>query len=1005
MKTKITLLFLVMFLVFKPTHAQDGTITGVVTSLEDGMPLPGVNVLVKGTSRGTITDFDGNYSVSASSGEILEFSFIGMLTTEVAVGIQNNINVALEVSSATLDEVILIGYGAQKKSDLTGVITTIKSEEIAKTPTGQAMQALQGKVAGLQIVNSGSPGRAPTVRVRGIGSYTGEESGPLYVVDGMFFDNIDFLNTADISSVSVFKDASASAIYGVRAANGVVLIETKSGKYNQKAEITYDGYTGIQVAQNVLKLANAEQFSTIARESGSAPDAQFILNAMQRYGRSRINPNIPDVNTDWYDEILRTAIIQNHSIGVTGGGENASYSIGANYFAQEGILKMKNEYERFNLRSKLDYKANDWLTIGGNTVISNATRYDAEASAWRLAYFAVPILPVFDQLNTNAQPVKYANAQDLGYRSGQNPFPTMDFSDNRLKIRNILANFYAQIQIIPEKLTFKTAYNHNIEAIETREVRLPYFIGNNFQRENAELLKRNETFSNQIWDNTLTYDDTFGKHSLTVLAGSSFRDESYEKLEAKGLNFPNGPGIGEEAYFLNLAQTIIEEDVKDDARREYGSSYFGRVAYNFDDRYLLYGTFRADGTNKYQEKWGYFPTVGIGWVVSEEPFMENIVFDFLKLRASWGELGNDKVASSEGSITSEVVLTALGETQYSGVVTSNDFTKLKWEVTEEINVGISAKMFNNNLSLEADYYVRDTKDAVIPVNRPLIPGATRQNVGEIRNSGFEFALDWSKRVSEDFGYYIGGNFSTLDNEVLDLNEAPYLDAGTVEFRQRSIVGQPIFAFFGNEVAGVYQNDAEIQADPIALANNLVPGDFKYKDINGDGNINDDDRVVLGSFLPSYFYGINLGFDYKGFDFSATALGQGGNKILNRKRGEVIFTTGTNVDRDFAINRWHGEGTTNSYPSSAAIRKGWNQKLSDYFVEDGDFFRLQNITLGYTVNKNGDLKGIPVTRIYFTAEKPLTVFNYNGFNPEVADGVDNETYPIPAVYTIGVNLKF
>jgi len=1002
MKTKITLLFLVMFMVFIPTHAQEGTITGVVTSLESGMPLPGVNVLIKGTSRGTITDFDGNYSISAGSGEILEFSFIGMLTKEVAVGTQNIINVALEVSSDTLDEVVVIGYGSQKKADLTGVITTIKSEEIAKTPTGQAMQALQGKVAGLQVVSSGSPGIAPTVRVRGIGSYKGEASGPLYVVDGMFFDNIDFLNTADINTISILKDASASAIYGVRAANGVVIIETKSGKYNQKAEITYDGYTGFQVAQNVLKLANAEQFSTIARESGSAPDAQFILNAMQRYGRSRINPNIPDVNTDWYDEILRTAIIQNHSIGVTGGGENATYAIGANYFAQEGILKMKNEYERFNLRSKLEYKANDWLTIGGNTVISNATRYDAEASAWRLAYFAVPIMPVLDPLNTNAEPVNYANAQDLGYRGGQNPFPTMDFSDNRLRIRNILANFYAEIQIIPEKLTFKTAYNHNFETIETREVRLPYFIGNNFQRENASLLKKSATFSNQIWDNTLTYADKFGKHDLTVLAGSSFRDESFEQIEARGLNFPLG---GEEGYFLNLAQTIDEESVTDDARREYGLSYFGRVAYNFDDRYLLYGTFRADGTSKYQEKWGYFPTVGIGWVVSEESFMENFVFDFLKLRASWGKLGNDKVASSEGSITSEVVLTALGDTQYSGVVTNSDFTALKWEITEEINVGISARFFSNNLSLEADYYVRDTKDAVIPVNRPLIPGSTRQNVGEIRNSGFELALDWNKRVSEDFGYYIGANFSTLDNEVLDLNQAPYLDAGTAEFRQRSIVGQPIFAFFGNEVAGVYQNDAEIQADPIALANNLVPGDFKYKDSNGDGNINDDDRVVLGSFLPSYSYGFNLGFDYKGFDFSTTALGQGGNKILNRKRGEVIFTTGTNIDRDFAINRWHGEGTTNSYPSSAGIRKGWNQKLSDYFVEDGDFFRLQNITLGYTVNKNGDLKGIPVTRIYFTAEKPLTVFNYNGFNPEVADGVDNETYPIPAVYTIGVNLKF
>tara|TARA_R110000764_G_scaffold110192_1_gene196557 strand:- start:8126 stop:9865 length:1740 start_codon:yes stop_codon:yes gene_type:complete len=578
----------------------------------------------------------------------------------------------------------------------------------------------------------------------------------------------------------------------------------------------------------------------------------------------------------------------------------------------------------------------------------------------------------------------------------------MDLNENRLKIRNVLANFYAQVNIVPDRLTFKTAYNHNFETLETRLVRLPYFVGNNFQRENSQLVKRNATVSNQIWDNTLTYNNSFGKHNLTVLAGTSFRDESYEQLQAEGLNFPLS---GEEAYFLDQAQTIVTDGVGDDGKREYGFSYFSRISYNYDNRYLLYGTFRADGTNKYQEKWGYFPTIGAGWVLSEVSFMENNgIFDYLKLRGSWGELGNDKIASSEGSITSTVVTTALGDTQFSGVNTNSDFTALKWEVTEEINGGISARFFDNNLGLEADYYVRDTKDAVIPVARPLIPGTTRQNVGEIRNSGFELALNWDKMVSKNFSYNIGANISTLTNEVLDINGAVALDAGTAEFRQRSIVGEPIFAFFGREVAGVYQNEAEVQADPVAVSNNLVPGDFKYKDQNGDGEINDDDRVVLGSFLPSYSFGFNVGVNYKGFDFSASALGQGGNKILNRKRGEVIFTNDTNIDRDFAVNRWHGEGTTNSYPSAAGIRKGWNQRLSDYFIEDGDFFRIQNITLGYTINKKGERAGIPETRIYLTAEKPLTLFNYNGFNPEVANGVDNETYPIPSVYTIGVNIK-
>ena len=990
---------------------QEITVTGLVTDT-NGEPLPGASVLVQGTTTGTQTDFDGNYSLtSVPSNAILVISYLGFTTQEVPVGGQTTINITLQEDAEALDEVVVIGYGEMKSKDLTSAITTVKAAEIEATPTGQAMQALQGKVAGLQIVSNGSPGQSPTVRVRGIGSYDRDlndnfdPSGPLYVVDGAFFDDIDFLNPADITSVSILKDASAAAIYGVRAANGVVLIETKSGSYNQKPEITYSGYTGYQVAQNVLKLANAEQFTTLALESGSAPDAEFILNAMQRYGRSRINPNIPAVNTDWYDEITRTAIIQNHSINVTGGSENATYAIGANYFEQQGLLKMKNEYERFNLRAKLDFKVNEWLTIGANAVLSNATRFDAEDSAWRLAYFAVPILPVLDPLlanDPNVFPTNYANAQDLGYRGGQNPFPTMDFSENRNKIRNILGNFYAEISLVPDKLKFRTAYNHNFETGDRREVRLPYFIGNNFQREDASLLKRNVTISNQIWDNTLTYTDTFGKHGLTVLAGNSFRDESFELIQAQGLNFPLS---GEEAYFLDQAQTIVEESVRDDGRREFGLSFFGRVSYNFDGKYLLYGTYRADGTNKYQEKWGYFPTVGVGWVLSEETFMENNgIFDFLKLRGSWGELGNDNVPSSEGSITSDVVTTALGDVLFSGVNTSSDFTALRWEVTEEINGGISARMFNNNLSLEADYYVRDTKDAVIPVERPLIPGATRQNIGEIRNSGFELALNWNKSVSEDFSYSIGGNFTSLENEVLDIGGQPFLDAGTAEFRQRSIVGESIFAFYGREIAGVYQNDAEIQADPVAVANNLEPGDFKYRDLNGDGDINDDDRTVLGSFLPSYSYGFNLGINYKSWDFSASALGQGGNKILNRKRGEVIFTNDTNWDRDFAVNRWHGEGTTNSYPSAAGVRKGWNQRLSNYYVEDGDFFRIQNITLGYTINKSGALKGIPETRIYLTAEKPLTVFNYNGFNPEVPNGVDNQTVPIPAVYTMGVNIK-
>jgi TonB-linked SusC/RagA family outer membrane protein len=993
-----------MLFVSSAILAQGIQITGTVTD-ESGSPLPGASVILKNSTIGATTDFDGKYTLENIPGDgILVISFVGFQTIELSVDNRNYINVTLIEDTQVLGEVVVIGYGTMNTKDLTSSITTIKTEDIVRTPTGQAMQSLQGKVAGLQVVSSGAPGASPTIRIRGVGSYPGNDNeAPLYVVDGMFFDNIDFLNTADITSISVLKDASAAAIYGVRAANGVVLIETKSGKLNQKAEITYSGYSGIQVAQNVLQMANAEQFTNMAIESGSAADASFILNAMQRYGRSRVNPNVPDVNTDWYKEILRPGKIQNHSLNVSGGNETTTYAVGGSYFGQQGILDMKNEYERLNLRSKIEYNATDWFTIGGNMILSEATRYDPESSAWNSAYFAVPILPVYDDLNTSAWPNNFANAQDIGYRGGQNPFPALSYNENRSKIKKMIANFYVQFELIPEKLTFKSTYNHSFTSLDTRNVDLPWYIGDGFQRADASITKRTETFSNKIWDNILTYTESYGDHNIVAMAGTSLRDESWNMLTARGLNFPYE---NEESWYIDQSETIVSEAVTDGGLREYGLSYFGRVSYNYKYKYLVYGTFRADGSSKYQEKWGYFPTIGLGWVISQEDFLKDFkAINFLKLRASWGQLGNDKIRASDGATTTSIITTALNDVLVSGTTTSSTFSSLKWEVTEETNIGITASLFSNRLSVEADYYSRDTKDAAIYVSIPSVGGSVLKNVGVIRNSGLELALNWSNEISDDFHYNVGVNVSTLKNEVRDLYGQPYIDGGMAEFRQRSIVGESLLAFYGREVVGVYQNDAEIAADPVAIANGLEPGDLIYKDQNNDGLIDDDDRVVLGSYLPSLIYGANLGITYKALEFSASFMGQSGNKILNRKRGELIWTADGNLDADLAINRWHGEGTSNEYPSSAGLRKGWNQKMSDYFVEDGSFFRIQNVQLAYNIigkRINGIL--IPETRISFTAERPLTLFNYNGFSPEVANGIDTQSYPIPAVYTLGLNIK-
>lgn len=1009
MKTRFRLI-LMLLMISSFGFAQELQVSGTVTSNEDNMPLPGVSVIISGTARGTSTDFDGNYTLKVNQGDVLEFSFIGFKNTSVTVGSSSTINVVLETDVAALDEVVVVGYGTQKKADLTGSIATVKAEEIEKTPAANVMQSMQGKVAGVQIVSAGTPGDSPTVRIRGLGTY-GSATNVLYVVDGMFYDNIDFLNSKDIESINVLKDASSSAIYGVRAANGVVLITTKTGKKNTKPVFEYDGYTGMQFATNVVKMANAEQFVTMAYESGSDADVQYVLNAMQRYGRSRVNPNLPDVNTDWYDEIMREGLISSHSISASGGGENVSYSLGANYFSQEGVLDMKNEYERFNLRNKVDVDISDRFKVGSNLVFSNATKYLPQNSAWFKAYFAVPILPVYDLQNTDATPTPYASAKALDYRNTQNPFPDLKYNNNRQKIRKFQSNFYVQAEIIPDKLTFKTTYNANLAAIEQRNVSLPYNMGYGDQRVSS-ITRRDNTYFNQIWDNTLTYEDHFGDHNVTLMGGTSYRDEAYNFLTGTGGDIR---GIDyESSWYLDFSDpTPGERTVSENGTRYYGSSYFGRAAYNYKGKYLLYGTIRADGSSKFtQDPWGYFPSVGAGWVISEEGFMQgNGIFDFLKLRAAWGKLGNDNVGASSGANTTTEVIIAAGDEPLSGVTATSTFTNNTWEVVEEKNFGLNLVTLNNRLSLDADYYIRDTHDAIMPVYIPIANVTLQRNSGQIRNEGVEIVLNWNESVNENFSYSIGTNFTTLKNTTISIeDERGYIDSGSAEFRQRTMPGEPLLAFFGYERIGVYQNQTQIDQDPTAQAaiadgQDIKPGDLIYKDQNGDGAITEDDRVVLGSYLPKFTYGGNIGVTYKNWGFSASFYGQSGNKILNRKRGEVIFTNDTNMDADLAINRWHGEGTTNEYPSSAGLRKAWNQKLSDFWVEDGDFFRIQNIQISYTIKGDKLMNGkFPETRFTLTADRPFTFFKYNGFDPEVSDGVDRQTYPVPASCTVGINVK-
>lgn len=1002
---------------------QQGRVSGKVTDVLTTGGIPGVTVMVKGSTEATQTDASGNYSIEAAATDTLVFRSLGFALQEIAIANRTTVDVVLEAEGTELDEVVVVGYGTQRQRDLTTAVTTIKADDIAKTPNAQAMQSLQGRVAGVQIVSSGAPGASPTVRLRGIGSFEGN-AAPLYVVDGMFFDNIDFLNPNDIETISVLKDASASAIYGVRAGNGVVLVETKSGAYNKQGEIVYDGYYGIQNPQNVLKMANTQQFVQYINETGSAADIALVNNAMQRYGRSRIDPNIPNVNTDWYNEVMTPAPIQNHNLSFNGGGENTRYAIGGSYFNQDGLLDLqRNNYRRLNFRVKVDSKVRDWLTVGGNFNVSTARQYNGENTAWFRSYFAVPILPVFDEGNTAAGPVKYANAQQLGYRGSQNPFFPLEYIDNRNHVAKVLGNFHTELNLWENKLKFRTQYNYGLGFVNTRRVDFEYNDG--VTQHQSAIRRQNTSDFDQVWDNFLTYDDNFGKHNLNVVLGQSYRSEYSELLFARGTAISPAPSRAAEQYWYLANAT--EFDLDDIGDADNGTlnanlqflSFFGRAAYNYDGRYLLYTTFRRDGNNKFQKTWGNFATVGAGWVLTQEEFFDVPGIDFFKLRASWGQLGNDAISPSIGLPTLEENNGAIGGNRVIGRRLNPTFDLIaEWETTVEKNFGLDAQFLNNRLSLEADYFIRDTRNLAVSIIPPVFRATERRSVGEIRNQGLELSLNWRDNLSEDFSYNVGGNIATLKNAVRGLGGAQYLDAGSAEFRQRSIIGNPYQAFFGYEVTGVFQEgtyqtsegieqlrQASGYAPEFVEDNNLQAGDLVYKDQNGDGVIDDLDRVVLGSYLPDFTWGFNLGFRYKKLEFAALLQGQSGFSLLNRKRGEMIFTNDTNIDADLATGLWRGAGTSNEYPSASGLRRAWNQKMSSYFVEDASFFRLQNVRLSYSL-LGKEIGGVmwPETRITLTAERPLTIFNYNGFNPEVSNGVDREVYPVPAIYTLGLMIK-
>lgn len=998
MKKRTYCVLLIALILSGTLLAQNIKVGGVVADKKTGEPLIGATIMQKGASNGTVTDIDGKFAFALPVGSTLLISYVGYNNQEIVVKDSSQLRILMESNTKNLEEVVVVGYGTQKVKDMTAPLSTVKGSDLIKQTTSGAMSALQGKMAGVQIVNNGEPGKGPDVKIRGLGSI-GEYGNPLYVVDGVFVDNIDFLSSSDIEDLTVLKDASASAIYGVRAANGVVLVTTKKGKLDQ-INVSYDGYVGYQVPVNVMKLANKDQYVQMLNDA-NASITGYVPKVAANYPAS----------TDWYSQLVRNALTHSHAIDISGATEKTSYSFGGNYFYQEGIMNAKNDYERYNFRARLDQKVTDWLNMGFNTVVSNYTKNIPNNNSFFQAFVNPPVYSPYDNTNTAAYPVLFGSPTQVGLGNQYgNPVAMAYYNNQKEDGMNLIFSAFAEFKLSP-KLKFRSSYNLDYVFYKNQNYTPQYNVGGSQGVLNSNLTKTFNLTTKQINDNLLTYTDKVGLSSFSVLLGQSTRIEKHSELTGTAINVP---GYDDQSIYLTTG-SFDNRYATDGAYKYNAVSFFTRGTYNYNDKYLATLTFRADGSSKFQQTWGYFPSLGLGWIMTGEEFMKNQnLFQYLKARASYGMLGNDNVpANSTVTLGTTGVLSSaiFNNTLVTGIGAPTVYQNyLKWEVVNEFDLGFDFSMANQKLNGSLDYYNRITNNVIF--NAPIGGGAGTAellaNNGSVQNQGVELSLNWTEKISKDLSYNIGFNATTIANKVLALNGRNTPIPGALirgNYATQTKVGYPIGAFFGYEVAGVYASEGDALRDPVSQTIKDA-GYFKYKDQNGDNVIDEKDKVYLGSAIPWLTSGIDFGMNCKKLDVSVSFQGQFGNKILNAKRMNRDVFADANYDLDFYQNAWTTTNHSSTYPSAAAYNTSFIQQANSFFVENGSYIRIQNIQVGYTFDK---LLGMKSLRVYVSAQRPFTYFTYKGFSPEVSgkpteNGIDTNVYPMQAVYSVGLKLN-
>ena len=978
-------------------------VTGRVTG-SDGPPLIGVSVTIKGEyTRGSYTGEDGRYTLSAQPGDTLVFSYIGYQTREIPYTGRSPLNVTLTVVTTDLDAAVVVGYGVQRKRDITGSISSVKGSELNTTvAAANPLQGLQGKVAGVEVVQNSSPGGAPQIRVRGLSSFT--NSNPCYVVDGLIMDDIAFLNPNEIESLEVLKDASATAIYGSRGANGVIIITTKQGRKNQPVTLNVEANVSVSEMSRYLDYANASEYLYLKNRNVMAQNAINGTSAPLPYTQDQIDA--AGKGTDWQREITQLALTQNYNFNLVGGGKKSTYGLSGGYFNQEGIIK-NSGYERANVKLSNTYELTRWATIGSN-ISYIYERRNSQGVTLASALRALPTAPVTDP----DDPSKFFGPVDEIGKSG-NPVAMLYYdSENYTNYYKTLANFFIKLEFV-KNLVFQSSFSMNSSNSEGKSFLPAYEVNIDQRRTDNELNVNQSRQFDWLSENTLSYSFEKGKHSFSALAGITFQKSSSQNQSQNIKGMPATAWKNRNLWYTGLGEASTLTGTTGGAVFTY-LSYLARINYNYDDRYLITATVRTDASSRFpiNGRYGTFPAIGVGWAMHEESWMKNINWlNQMKLRASYGIVGSD--AGIPNNIQTAYVNTVYGVfgKNPTGVTTSEVLDMvidygLRWEEARQLDLGLDFLALNGRLSFEFDYYAKTTSGVLTNITLPGISGTSYSplsNIAKVRNTGIEFNLGWREN-RQDFSYDISLIGTTLKNRVISVNQdVPPLENGA----NVTLVGYPIGGFWGYAVEGIYQDWDEIAES--ASISGATPGDLRYKDQNDDGVIDKDDRIYMGSYLPKVTLGLNLRFEYKGIGLETDLYSALGGKIYSTRR-QTLGTSPYNVTTDY-LNSWTGPGSTNSTTRVLLDGPGSNNQYSEYYLEDASYFKIRNFTLSYSFPRRiVEKMKMRTLKVYFSIHNLWTVTRATAYSPEIggapnAAGIDSfdAVYPPSRTFSFGINI--